>query len=105
MMNRNERIASRVDSGDLVINKSEKVVLHHGIQPSPKKVCVYGSVYDNMSLASSDLKMYNSYVSKCITRKKYIDDIFEISGDFYDFAITNNLENITKKMYILFDRM
>jgi len=105
MMKRNERIARRVDSGVLVINKSDKVVLHHGTQPSTNKVCVYGNVYDNMSSASSELKMYNSYVSKCITRKKYVDDIFEISEDFYEFATNNKLKNITKKMYILFDRM
>ena len=38
-------------------------------------------------------------------RKKYVDDIFEISEDFYEFAIINKLENITKKMYMLFERM
>jgi hypothetical protein len=36
---------------------------------------------------------------------RYFDDIFEISKEFYDFAVETKLENITKKMYILFNRM
>ena len=40
---RNERIAERVDSGDIVIMKCEKVILHKGTQPTTKKVCVHGT--------------------------------------------------------------
>jgi len=46
-----------------------------------------------------------SYVSRCITDEKHTDNIFVVTKEFYDFAIENNLENITKKMYMLFDRM
>ena len=31
--------------------------------------------------------------------------VSSISDDFYEFAIKTKLENITKKMYMLFNRM
>ena len=105
MMRRNERIVIRVDNGDLVIEKCEKILLHKGPQKISNRVCAYGTVYYGKRDASRALEQCDCYVRSCISHDRYKDDIFEISKDFYDFAIETKLENITKKMYILFDRM
>jgi 5-methylcytosine-specific restriction endonuclease McrA len=104
-MMRNERIATRVDDGVLIIKERPRVILHKGTQKSAKKVCVYCKVYSNQKDASRAIKKNDNYVSNCIRLGRYSNDMFTISDEFYDFAIKNNLENITKKMYILFDRM
>jgi len=105
MMNRNEQIAKRLDAGKLVIDAHLDIILHIGTQKTGKNVCVYGKVYENQSDASRALEKGDAYVSRCIGDGRYSDDIFEISIDFYDFAIETKLKNITKKMYILFKRM
>jgi hypothetical protein len=109
-MSRNERIAKRVGDGILIIQDRPRVTLHKGIQKSSKKVCVYGKVYESQNDASRIVKNVNDTtknldVRDCIRNGRYPDDIFRISDEFYDFATKNNLENITKKMYVLFDRM
>ena len=105
MMERNERIATRVTSGELVITNSDKVILHRGTHKSSKKVCVYGKVYQNQSEASRALGKGGNYVCQCIRDVRHSDEIFEISDEFYDFLINTRLENITKTMYLLFNRM
>jgi hypothetical protein len=109
---RNERIANRVDSGVLKIREYGRVIVHRGMNKSSKKVCVYGKVFVSQNDASRALKkdethlsQSDNYVGDCIHHGRHSDDIFEISDDFYDFVISNNLENITKKMYVLFGRM
>jgi hypothetical protein len=104
-MARNERIAIRVDDGDLVIEDHSKAILHKGTNKSSKRVCAYGKIYESQYEASRALVKSDNHVCECIRRDKYSEDIFEITDEFYDFAICNNLENITKKMYVLFDRM
>jgi hypothetical protein len=105
MMARNERIATRVNDGDLVIENLPKVILHKGIPKTSKKICANGKVYESQIEASRVLEKSDEYVRACIRDGRYSDDIFLISDEFYDFAISNNLENITKKMYVLFARM
>jgi hypothetical protein len=105
MLARNERIAQRMDAGELVIGNHEKVILHNGKSPSSTTVCAHGKVYESNRVASNALVKAPNYVSRCIADKRHTDNIFVVTKEFYDFAIKNNLENITKKMYILFDRM
>jgi hypothetical protein len=105
MMRRNERIAGLIDNGVLVIGSCEKMLLHKGMTKKSENICAYGKVYFSKRDASRTLGQCDCYVRDCISRGRYKDDIFEVSKDFYDFVIENKLENITKKMYILFNRM
>jgi len=105
MMKRNELIASRVDTGEISIVNCPKVILHRGTQTLAKRTYAYGKLYKNRRDASRALEKNDAYVCKCIRDGRYKDDIFEISKEFYDFAVETKLENITKKMYILFNRM
>ena len=97
MMARNEQIARRVDTKDLIIEDCIKMILSRGTHKNSKRMCVYGKVYASKSEASRSLRKEERYGS--------VDEIFEITEEFYEFAITTKLENITKKMYILFNRM
>ena len=105
MIARNDRIASRVTAGELVIKEYEKVILHKRGNKTSKKVCAYGTVYKSKSEASRSLGKNYTYVRICIRRCQFIDDIFEVNDDFYEYCQQNNIVNITKKMYILFNRM
>ena len=102
---RNEHIAERVDTGELAIEECSKVNLHIGTNKFAKRVCAYGKVYSSIISASRALGMSDRYVGMCIKDGTHSDDIFEITNEFYDFAINNQLENITKRMYVLFHRM
>jgi hypothetical protein len=90
---------------DIVLAGVKKNLRNKGTQKSSKKICVYGRIYSSMANASR----YNNLKDHCI--KNFLrlgnppDDIFIISDEFYDFAIENKFENITKKMYLLFNRM
>ena len=79
MLNRNERIANRIDIGKLVVSVCSQVILHNGIHPSSKKVCVHGIVYGSKIEASRALGMSDSYIYLCIRKGWYPDDIFEIN--------------------------
>lgn len=105
MMKRNERVADRVDTGRLVVGDCDKVILHNGANKISYKVCVYGNVYESQRKASFALEKDVNYIFLCIKNGRYSNDIFEITDEFYDFSINNKLENITKKMYLLFNRM
>ncbi len=105
VIKRNKRIASRVIAGKLVITDCPKVILHKGVMRASKKVCVHGNIYTSQREASRALGKGGVYIRECIKYKRCSDVIFQISDEFYDFAMTNKLENITKKMYILFERM
>ena len=105
MIERNELIATRVDTCDLIIDIGSKNILHEGRRELAKRTCAYGQIYQTRRDASRALGKSDNYVCKCIRDGRYFDDIFEVSKDFYDFVIENKLDNITKKMYILFDRM
>ena len=76
---RNEMISVRLDTGKLVINSCDKVIIHCGTNKTIKKVCAYGTIYMSKRDASRALGMNNNYVSWCINNGKYPDDIFEIS--------------------------
>lgn len=105
MTKRNERIARRVDDGDIVIEDRSRMILHIGTPKSSKRVCAYGKVYESQIDATRALKKGDNYVCQCILDRRYPEDIFYVNDDFYDFVVSNKLENITKKMYLLFDRM
>lgn len=100
---RNENIANRLDNGD--INLFECDIILRTVGDNGKKVCAHGKIYINKTKASQALKDNKWYVSSSLTRKKHTEEIFYISDEFYKFAEETNLENITMKMYILFDRM
>jgi hypothetical protein len=78
---RNERIVVRLLADNLVIDNKEKAILHNGTQPSSKKVCVRGQVYDNMSDASRALGMNDAYIRNCIRRGTLPCGVFVINDD------------------------
>ena len=84
MIERNERIASRVDAGKLIVSACDKAILHKGTQKTSKKVYAYGRVYANKQDASRALGKDDSHVCKCIKQGRQSDDIFEISDEFYE---------------------
>jgi len=102
MLTRDGRISDRIENGDLIFINCDKVLRSKGVQSSSKKVCVYGNVYESQIDAS---RKTGIDVRDCIRRKKQPDSIFDITNDFYKFMIENKFENITKKMYLLFNRM
>lgn len=102
MMRRNERITNRVISEELIIGNREKTILHNGNNRTKKKVCVYGKVYENQTEASLNIGKCLSYVHACIRDDKHKDDIFNVSGDFYDEYKDTDMY-ITKTMYIGFE--
>ena len=97
-------MASLIEKIDQLL-KYNLSILHEGRRELAKRTCAYGQIYQTRRDASRALGKSDNYVGKCIIRGAHSDDIFEVSKDFYDFVIENKLENITKKMYILFDRM
>jgi 5-methylcytosine-specific restriction endonuclease McrA len=102
MKSRNERIVERVDAGELMIEDCEKVVFIYQGARSSNKVCVRGKVYSSKITASSALVMGDSYIGECIRNKKYTDDIFEISVEFYEEYKDSDMY-ITKNMFIAFE--
>lgn len=99
MKKRNVRIADRIDSGKLTIQESNRVILHKGTCKTSKKVCVHGKVYSSMKDASRAIGRRDGYVCSSIKKGTLQNVIFEITDNFFEFAITHKLENITKKMY------
>ena len=102
MIMRNERIARRVDDGELVIEDCDKLILHKGTHSSSKKVCTHGKLYASMYIASCINDKSGVYVSKCIRNENQTDDIFEISDEFYEEYKYSNMY-ITKNMFIAFE--
>jgi 5-methylcytosine-specific restriction endonuclease McrA len=80
-MVRNERIAVRVDTGNLFIDDCKRMILHGGTHKSSKKVCAYGKVYPSKAEASRALGKSDNYVCLCIKNGWYADDIFEITDE------------------------
>lgn len=103
MKKRNERIARRLKNGKITLFGFDTSLLTRGTVA--KKVCAYGKVYSSHGRASQAIGKADKYVSNCLHNLWHPDNIFSISDDFYEFAIKTKLENITKKMYILFYRM
>jgi len=79
---RNERIASRVDDGELAANNCDKVILHIGNNKTSKVVSVYGNVYASKAEASRVLGKNSTYVHECIRDGMHSDYIFEITGEY-----------------------
>jgi 5-methylcytosine-specific restriction endonuclease McrA len=75
---RNEKISTRVDTGELVIESCHQVILHKGTHKSSIKVCAYGNIYDSKRDASRALGKNDTYVGKCIKNGWHSNDIFEI---------------------------
>lgn len=97
---RNEKIANRMVSGELVIKRCDKVFLHNGISKSSKKVCAYGNMYESKIEASRALGDCRTYVKNCIINGKHFDDIFEITDEFYEEY--KDFDGITKDMFVKF---
>jgi group I intron endonuclease len=69
-----------------------------------KPVCAFGKVYARGKYASEDLmktfeQNTKTFISKWIFRKKYPNDIFIISKNFYSYVMDNDIQNITKELY------
>lgn len=105
-IDRNKKIAERLNNGyfnlEELAKKVPKTILHKGSSPDSKKVCAYGKVYKNKSEASRAIGKTYTYVSICIRDGKYMDEIFDISGEFYDEYKDADMY-ITKTMYIGFE--
>ena len=101
MSARNERITNRLLAGELIITDRKQTILHRGIQKSSKKVCAYGNMYVSKAKASRALGNNDNYVGNCIRNKRYLDDIFEISDEFYEMY--KDCCEITRSMFIAFD--
>jgi hypothetical protein len=84
MMKRNERIADRVDAGELLIYdcSNSNIILHKGINKTSKKVCAYGKVYASKIEASRALGKNDTYVTRCIRDGRHSNDIFEITDEY-----------------------
>jgi len=72
-----------------------------------KPICAFGIVYSCAIDASNALRhIYKlkskNFISKWICYNQYADDIFKIHKEFYTYAITCELENITKDFYTTF---
>ena len=102
---RNEKIAFRMINKDITLAGVKKTLRNKGANQSSKKVCVYGKVYSSMTNASRYNNLKDHRIKNLIRSSNCPDDIFIISDEFYDFTIENKFENITKKMYLLFNRM
>jgi 5-methylcytosine-specific restriction endonuclease McrA len=101
MRARNERIAQRMDDGELVIDGHEKVILHRGNHPSSKTVCANGKVYENQKAAARENKMNKTTFYRRINDGKD-PDIFAVTKEFYE-EYKDSIEDITKNMFIAFD--
>ena len=71
-----------------------------------KPVCVFGKVYPCGKDASDDVRAvhapdnkHNFISGKWLRTKKHQPYTFQVSKDFYAYAIENELENITRKLY------
>jgi hypothetical protein len=72
-----------------------------------KPICAFGTLYPSSQDATNAL--YNTYklkkknfVSNWISRGTHANDVFKIHKEFYTYAITCELENITKDFYTTF---
>lgn len=99
MCARNERIARRMDAGELVIGDHEKVILHKGKKPS-MMVFARGKVYESISSAADAIVMDKTTFGRRISDGKD-PNIFEVTRGFYEEY--KDSENITKDMFIAFD--
>jgi len=100
MRARNERIAKRMDDGELVIGDHEKVILHKGKQPSSKPVCAYGKVYETQKAAAKAIEMRLTTFGNRIKDGKD-PKIFAVTKEFYEEY--KDYEDVTKNMCIAFD--
>ena len=95
MCARNERIAPRMDVGEIGIGDREKVILHRGTHPSSMPTFVQGKVYESQSVAATAIEMKLSTFKRRIRDGKDID-IFTVTKDFYEEY--KDSENIMKNM-------
>jgi len=99
---RNERIAKRMDSGELIVENHPRVILHNGTQKSSNRVCVYGKIYASQIEASRALGRSETCIRDYFRRGTRSDDIFRITDEFYDEYKDSDL-CITKNMFVAFD--
>jgi len=101
MRARNERIAQRMDDGELIIGDHEKVIVHNGKASRSMMVCARGKVYETQGAAAKAIKTSPSYISRYISNGKD-PEIFAITKEFYE-EYKDSIEDITKNMFIAFD--
>ena len=84
MRARNERIAQRMDDGDLVIGDHEKVILHRGTRSMT--VCVNGNTYESISAAAKAIEMNKTTFARRIRDGKD-PEIFAVTKEFYEESV------------------
>jgi 5-methylcytosine-specific restriction endonuclease McrA len=100
MNKRNERIAQRMDDGELVIGGHEKVILHQGKKPFSMTVYARGKMYESISSAAKATKTSQRTFGRRISDGKDLE-IFAVTKEFYEEY--KDSENITKDMFIAFE--
>lgn len=96
-LKRNKQIAGRIDNGNITVPNYIRVILHKGKLRHSKKVCVYGTLYENRSDASRAIGKCDYFVGDCIKNDRHSRDIFEITDEFYEKY--KDFENITLEIY------
>ncbi|AGE58287.1 GIY-YIG catalytic domain-containing endonuclease [Paramecium bursaria Chlorella virus NY2B] len=91
-------------------SKGEKqsIARKGGRHPQAKPVCAFGKLYDSAITASGCLIEFidtndTQFISKWIYKKKFPDDIFKVSKDFYE-AYKDSDIRITKILFDDFDK-
>jgi hypothetical protein len=73
--------------------------------PNSKPVCVLGKVYPGDKDAGDALRKQHisknkgNFISNWFRSQKHSEYTFRVSKAFYDYAVENNLENITRELY------
>lgn len=102
MKKRNEKIANRLQNGEITLFGCEINLRHTGINAT--KVCVYGKLYPSYVSASRALEYNDDYISDCFYKKRHMEYIFKISDEFYE-EYKDSTEYITKEMFNTFQTM
>lgn len=89
---RNERIAQRMDAGELVIGDHEKVILHQGTRSMA--VCANGKVYESISVAADANEMNKTTFGRRIRDGKD-PEIFTVTKEFYkEYKDSENITSV-----------
>lgn len=73
------------------------------LAPNSKRIIVFGNVYESAKEAGDEFAIKLSLDSRCVTGwirdKRYTNEVFYITDEFYDCAIENEVKYITKDFY------
>jgi len=73
------------------------------LAPSSKRIIAFGNVYETAKEAGDEFVIKLSLGPQCVTGwirdKRYTDEVFYITDEFYDCVIENEVKHITKDFY------